>query len=253
MKIFLTTNLLNGKWYIGKQENNDPNYLGSGKLIKRAIRKHGVENFKKEILEECDACNINIKERYWIKKLNAVNDKNSYNLALGGEGGDTFSGSYHNGDIEWQNYLKTIRSRKGQNNPMYGKRGKNHPKFQFKESEETRLKKAEIRKGSKLSAETKEKIGLKTRERVKNLEFIEKLKISIKKGMTEEVKKKISDRRRESNCYGERHHRSRKVSIKGTIYGSIADAIRSNSIGIKDRGTVIKRLRDPNITDWFYI
>ncbi len=41
MIIYITTNLLNGKKYIGKDEKNNPSYLGSGKLLKLAINKHG--------------------------------------------------------------------------------------------------------------------------------------------------------------------------------------------------------------------
>ena len=49
MIIYKTTNLVNGKIYIGQDSNNNPNYLGSGKLLKYAISKYGIENFKLSI------------------------------------------------------------------------------------------------------------------------------------------------------------------------------------------------------------
>ena len=89
MIIYKTTNLLNNKWYIGKHNGNDPYYLGSGKLLTRAINKYGVDNFKKEILEECtNIKQLNDREKHWIRITDAVNDPMSYNLAAGGDGGD---------------------------------------------------------------------------------------------------------------------------------------------------------------------
>jgi hypothetical protein len=72
--IYLTTNLINDKKYIGLDSYNKPNYLGGGTALKRAIRKYGKENFKKEILEYCDKENLEKREIYWISYYNAVED-----------------------------------------------------------------------------------------------------------------------------------------------------------------------------------
>ena len=50
--VYKTTNLVNGKYYLGyhKTKNPSDSYLGSGTYIQRAVRKHGRVNFKKEVL-----------------------------------------------------------------------------------------------------------------------------------------------------------------------------------------------------------
>jgi len=86
MIIYQTTNLIDGKIYIGQDSSDKKDYLGSGNYIKRAIEKYGRENFKKEILEYCDSkIDLNKKEVFWIKKLNSKYP-NGYNLSDGGEG-----------------------------------------------------------------------------------------------------------------------------------------------------------------------
>lgn len=92
MQIYKITNLINDKIYIGKDTTSDKNYYGSGVLIKRAIKKYGIENFKKEILEECVSNNeLCLKEKYWIDHFNSNNLKIGYNISKGGDGGDTLS------------------------------------------------------------------------------------------------------------------------------------------------------------------
>jgi len=52
--VYLTTNLINEKQYVGDHSTNDIEkdyYIGSGKVLKNAIKKYKKENFKKEILE----------------------------------------------------------------------------------------------------------------------------------------------------------------------------------------------------------
>lgn len=84
--IYLTTNLINGKQYIGQHYGytNDA-YLGSGVMLTRAIEKYGAENFNRVILCFCkDAEEANSKEIEIIARYNAVEDNNFYNLASGG-------------------------------------------------------------------------------------------------------------------------------------------------------------------------
>lgn len=89
MYIYKITNTINGRWYIGKTNGRDPNYMGSGKLLKQAYEKYGQENFTKEVLESCATDQeLNLREQHWIATTNAIQDPMSYNLAEGGSGGD---------------------------------------------------------------------------------------------------------------------------------------------------------------------
>lgn len=89
--VYKTTNIINGKFYIGKRKyrkKDEKWYLGSGIYLNRAIKKYGRENFKKEIIEWCSSSEeVNNKERFWIAKLDALNQKIAYNIAPGGDGG----------------------------------------------------------------------------------------------------------------------------------------------------------------------
>ena len=51
--IYLTINTINKRMYIGKKQSEqyDPTYYGSGKVIKQAIQKYGIENFNNVILD----------------------------------------------------------------------------------------------------------------------------------------------------------------------------------------------------------
>ena len=51
MEIYKITNTLNFKVYIGKDTTANPNYYGSGVILKYAIKKHGIANFTKEIID----------------------------------------------------------------------------------------------------------------------------------------------------------------------------------------------------------
>lgn len=94
--VYKVTNLINGKYYIGKHKTNDPNdqYMGSGKLIKSAVAKYGIENFIKEILYVFDnEKQMNLTERILVVPDNETN----YNLLPGGQGGFEYilNNGYH--------------------------------------------------------------------------------------------------------------------------------------------------------------
>lgn len=125
-------NNLNGKIYIGVHKSNslDNEYMGSGKVIKAAIEKYGLENFSKTILEH-----FHTSEAMFAREKEIVTDEflereDVYNLRRGGMGG-----------FDYINKSEISKFK-----------GKKH-------SDETKAKIAKSLTGKKLSAETKKKIS----------------------------------------------------------------------------------------------
>lgn len=151
MIIYKTTNLINNKFYVGKDAKDNNNYLGSGIVLKQAIQKYGKENFVKETLERCSSLEeLEEREQYWIDKLNAVED--GYNLTEGGTGGDTWTHSpkkhhWNVGRSPWNKGIpmpkevreKVSKSRKGKmkgGNQTSYKAGKDHIMYGKKQPKE---------------------------------------------------------------------------------------------------------------------
>lgn len=89
--VYKTTNLINNKIYIGLHETKDINdtYLGSGILLKKAIKKYGVNNFKKEILFVYDNKTEMInKEKELVSEV-FITRRDTYNMSKGGYGMST--------------------------------------------------------------------------------------------------------------------------------------------------------------------
>lgn len=142
--IYITTNLVNNKKYIGKHRSSyfNENYLGSGKIIRRAINKYGYINFKVEIIEECESLeSLNEREEYWINFYDAVNDPMFYNLVKGGYPGfeyinnnrDKIDFKYDKRPEDFGKHISESRIASGcaigERNPMYGKRGEYCPHY----------------------------------------------------------------------------------------------------------------------------
>ena len=118
--VYLTTNLINNKQYVGEHHTNNINddYLGSGTYLLRSIKKHDKSNFKKEILE------------YFNNKQEAIDNQEKYIIQY-----NTLTPNGYN----------------------ISPKGGHHCKDSI--SEETRKKISDTKKGYKLSEKIKQKIN----------------------------------------------------------------------------------------------
>jgi hypothetical protein len=87
--IYKITNKLNNKIYIGKHQTRDldDGYMGSGKHLRHAIAKYGIDNFEKEIIFQFDnEVDMNAKETEIVTNEFCLRE-DTYNLCPGGKGG----------------------------------------------------------------------------------------------------------------------------------------------------------------------
>ena len=157
--IYLVANSVNGKQYVG-QTTNPSNKLGHGRVLLKAYKAHGKDNFSYERI--CSDINnratLNYIERFWIQVMGSV-APNGYNVDLGGSEGSV-----------WTEERKKQRSiqftGKKLNRPLgskSGMKGKAYP-------EEGKRKLSEAMKGNKHSlgkkhsAETKAKMSASQKE-----------------------------------------------------------------------------------------
>ena len=99
--IYITTNTINGKQYIGQSsykrgERINTNYLGSGKYLKKAIELYGSEKFTREVIfVSFSFDDLNWAERHFIEEYDAVNSTQFYNVSPGGRASLGFTGKKH--------------------------------------------------------------------------------------------------------------------------------------------------------------
>lgn len=139
--------MINGKYYFGKSgydSDKNPEYLGSGKILKRAVKKYGRDNFIKEIIEDNITCTDKLNELE-IFHISENFGENCYNIARGGEGGNSLK--YYSEEKLAQYKEKMSKLVSGKNNPFYGK----------SHSRETKEKISKAKMGSTYSDEFKAK------------------------------------------------------------------------------------------------
>lgn len=181
---YLITNLVNGHQYVGQHQYDkpelDPNYFGSGELLKKKIEEYGKENFSIELLQLCDnQIELNDAEIRGIAKYKTFVDwgYGGYNLTTGGEG-------YTVSEVTKE------------------KIGKSH--IGLKATDETKRKMSDAKKGKQISDETKAKMS-EIKKGKKPYEMTDEIRKNISKGhkgqvswlkgghCSEEHKRKISE------------------------------------------------------------
>lgn len=118
--IYLITNLLNNKKYVGqtikspKDRWKEHIYRGLSNrwyetsAITKAIHKYGVNNFDFQVIEECDKYLLNEREEYWIQYYDTFN--NGYNSTKGGQLNGGYKYSFDNVKlIDEYNKLGSVR------------------------------------------------------------------------------------------------------------------------------------------------
>lgn len=87
--IYKITNIINGQYYVGMHSTDDleDGYFGSGKRLRRSIKKYGKENFKIEILEFLENRKELVKREKDIVNEDFIKHPLCMNIQIGGEGG----------------------------------------------------------------------------------------------------------------------------------------------------------------------
>lgn len=147
MEIYLITNIITKKAYVGMSKNSEKRFdkhkrnaiSGVNRRLYDSMRKHGIENFKMEVIDFAETRDIAAeKERLWIASLGTLMP-NGYNMTAGGDGGYTLS-SWTEEEI----------------NALYRRQGLSRAGRVV--SDETRNKISEKHKGKVISEEQRQKI-----------------------------------------------------------------------------------------------
>ena len=170
--IYITTNMVNGKRYLGQKRFDEWNkwktYLGSGKAFKNALKKYGKEKFSRNIVCFCYSEEELNKTEYDLSVfLNVVENQDWYNLEYGGNG----CSGYHHTE-ETKKHLSEVLS--GENHPWYGKHHSEETKFKISEK---RKGITPANKGKQATEETKQKLrdAWKNRPRIFSDEVKQKM------------------------------------------------------------------------------
>jgi len=252
--VYKTTNKVNGKYYIGvhkKGIERRGKYLGSGKVLKSALKKYGRDAFSRETLFAFDNEVCAYEKEANIVNEELLKDTMCYNLVLGGGCPplQTLNGIDHHS-------FGYKHSKEARIKMSVAKTGKRHPNYGKHRSGETRRKISESQIGKVVSAETKERLSKagggenhrlygkhrsgETRRKISESLMGKNHPMYGKKGKphTEETRKKISE------------SKLKRCNIKGIIFNSGSSAAEYYNVS-KQR--ISAWIKNPNKTDCYNI
>ncbi len=132
--VYETTNLHNGKIYIGVHKTNNPcdRYIGSGKILKEAIQKYGRDAFVKKVLYVFNTPKEAYEKEKELVDIDFINRNDTYNIAVGGSVSPAFD-----------------KDRRARYSEMMS--GDKHPQYGKKQSAESNAKRSASLRGRKMS------------------------------------------------------------------------------------------------------
>ena len=169
--IYILENKVDGKCYIGQTiktfKERFRRHQISHSVIGNAIRKYGVENFNKILIENIPEEKLNEVEIEYIKKYNSLHP-NGYNLTEGGDKPPTCAGNKWNLGRHFteEHKRKISEANKGKVSGTFGKHFSEETKKKMSESgkgrhhtEETKKKMSESKKGRPFTEEHKKNLS----------------------------------------------------------------------------------------------
>lgn len=133
------------RWYFYKK------YCAEGQFrLDNSLKKHGIENHKFEIIEECPREKLNEREIYWIQFYNSFNTPHGMNLHSGGK-----------------NYKKSEETKERSKRALFGKKRRPY-------TEDEKKRASEIAKGRKFTEDHKQNISKASLGKEKSPEQIKK-------------------------------------------------------------------------------
>ena len=281
--VYEWTNILNGKKYIGSHTGTiDDGYIGSGKVFQRAIKKHGIKNFTRTIIEYVeveDRQYLLEREKFYLDKVNAYYSDDYYNVAKDVIGGDTKAGWTNERTQEFRNQIKQVwanRTKEEKKALLDNVHSKTKEWYQTEEGQKLKEKlrnnvprmiegtKARDPEDRKRSARLgKERMGLDRRKeaarkaaenRNPETDALARQKAALTRAnWSEEKKKEVfenSSKGRKGKCTGKENGRARKIIAEGKEFDTLKQAMLE--LGISEY-KLYSKLKNPNIKEFYYI